>query len=388
MAGGGIILSTRESIRLGLLDDFRTGKRTRSEVAVLLGITERSVSRIVKKLRDKGPLGVKHGNYGKLPVNKRSQSEREAALELVRTKYRDFNLAHCFEYLVRDHGISCCYDTFRKWCRLAGLGKHRKRRASKARLMRERMSGEGIMLQMDGSHHKWNGKDEWCLIAGIDDATSTMPGAKFFPGETTWGCFTVLRSIIERFGIPEILYTDCAGWAGGGEKRRHFSQFVRACEELGIRLITTSSPESKGRIERAFRTLQDRLIPELALASITTMTDANRYLEQVFLPTYWNARLTVVPRDNKPKYRPLAPHQDLGEILCFKQWRKVNRDHTVSLDAAIYQLYPEDIGSIRGKEVIAHIQQDGHVEWYYGHRRIRSERKKKAARYGIGREAS
>lgn len=374
-------MGTRELVELGLLEDFRAGRRSRSEVASLLEVSERTVARKIKKLREKGPAGIKHGNYGHIPVNRRVDSEREKAIGLAKTIYAAFNLAHCFEYLVDQHGVTCCYDTFRKWCRSAGLGKRPKRRPSKARLRRERMAGEGLMLQMDGSHHRWNGKDEWCLIAAIDDATSTMAGARFFPSETTWGCFTVLRSIIESRGVPEIIYTDGAGWAGGGEKRRFFSQFVRACEELGIKLLTTSSPESKGRIERSFRTLQDRLVPELALASITGMTDANRYLEQVFLPKYWNARLTVAPRDMKPKYKQLAPHQDLSEILCFKQWRKVNSDNTVSLDANLYQLYPGELGTLRKKEVVAHIQEDGHVEWYYGSQRIRSERSRRPKRY-------
>ena len=116
--------------------------------------------------------------------------------------------------------------------------------------MRERMANEGLLLQMDGSPHCWNGKDQWCLIAAIDDATSKIPAAQFFPTETTWGCMAVQRTIIERFGVPEALYVDGAGWAGGGPKRQFFSQFVRAAEELGIRVIFATSAQAKGRIAR------------------------------------------------------------------------------------------------------------------------------------------
>jgi transposase len=369
----GIFLKTREAVELGLLEDFRAGRRTRQQVAELLGVSERTIARRVSKIRRHGVIGIKHGNHGKTPVNRRIETEKERALELARTTYAAFNLSHCFEYLKTQHGVACCYDTFRKWCRGAGLGRRLRRRASKARMLRERMASEGLMLQMDGSHHRWNGKDEWCMVGAIDDATSTMAAARFFPGETTWACFHVLRTVIERYGVPEILYTDCAGWAGGSEKRRGFSQFARACEELGIKLLTTSSPEAKGRIERAWRTCQDRLVPELALAGISGMTDANRYLEQVFLPTYWNARLTVVPRDATTRYRPLAPHQSIDEIVCFKYWRRVVANHTVSLDTKTYRLRPGELGSLRGKEVVAHVTEDGAVSWFYGRQRLSSE---------------
>lgn len=381
MRAEGLFLKTKEAVDLGLLEDYRAGKRSRSQVALLLGVSERSVSRRAKRLREKGIAGIKHGNSGKAPANRWAASEREKAVELAKTTYAAFNLSHCFELLVSQHGIACSYDTFRKWCRAAGLGKRLKRRPSKSRLMRERMANEGLMLQLDGSPHRWNGSDEWCLIAAIDDATSTMAGAKFFQTESTWGCFAVLKAVIERYGIPEILYTDGAGWAGGGEKRRYFSQFVRACEELGIKVITTSSPEAKGRIERAFRTCQDRLVPEMTLAGITGMTDANRYLDQVFLPTYWNARLTVSPQDKSTRYRQLPPHVDLNEILVFKQWRKVNNDNTVSLDGELYQLYPGELGPLRKKEVVAHIHEDGKIDWFYGRQRLRSERRRRSRRH-------
>jgi hypothetical protein len=300
---------------------------------------------------------------------------RTRALDMARTTYAAFNLKHCHEYLVEQHRIAVSYATFLRWCAKAGLGKRRKRRPSKARLRRERMAHEGLMIQFDGSPHRWNGRDEWCLIAGIDDATSTMAGARFFPTETTWGCFSVLRTIIERYGIPEIIYTDNAGWAGGtgGEKRRHFTQFVRACEELGICIVTTSSPEAKGRIERSFRTAQDRLIPELALHGIKGMADANRYLEQVFLPDYWNARLTVEPKSPTSRYRGLRADQNLDLILCYKYRRKLARNHAIQLLGTNYRVYNTELGNLAGKEVTAHLTEAGAISWYYGQTLLSAE---------------
>ena len=370
---GGFFLKTREAIELGILEDFRAGRKSREQASVLLGISLRAVSRRAGKVRRLGAIGVKHGNCERPPANKKSEMERERAIDLAKRIYPDFNLKHCHERLRENHDVQCSYATFRRWCVAAGLGKRRRRRPSRARLARERLANEGLMLQMDGSHHRWNGKDEWCLVAAIDDATSRIPAAQFYPSETTWACFHVLRSVISRFGVPELLYVDGAGWAGGGIKRQNFSQFVRACEELGIRIIVASSPEGKGRIERAFRTLQDRLIPELRLAGASSMVDANRYLEQVFLPSYWEKTLTVAPREAVSRYRPLALHHQLDHVLCFKHWRRVRRNHTVDLDAVTYLLTPGTLGSLSGKEVQAHIDETGNVAWYYGTQRVEAK---------------
>lgn len=373
MGKGGFFLGKNEAVRLRIIDDFRAGRISRSQAALLLGISERAVTRQASKVRLKGIAGIKHGNFERTPANKIGTGTLDPFVDLARTIYAKFCLKHCHEKLVEDHRMVASYDTFRKACNAVGLGKRHRRRASHSRLMRERMANEGLLLQLDGSPHRWNGKDQWCLIAAIDDATSKIPAACFFPTETTWACMAVLRVIIERFGVPEALYTDGAGWAGGGAKRLFFSQFVRACEELGIRVIAASSAEAKGRIERCFRTLQERLVPELDLLGITGMTDANRYLEQVFLPKYWNANLTVVARDEASRYRALGPHQNLDEILCFKHWRRVRSDHCVSLDAKTYQLRPGELGSLKGKEVAAHVTIDGAVSWHYGRQLVPSE---------------
>ena len=132
------------------------------------------------------------------------------------------------------------------------------------------MPAEGYLLQMDGSPHRYNGRDIWSLILAIDDATSEIPHGEFFLSETTTACMQVLRRIVEKKGLPRALYVDKAGWAGGG-KRVEFCQFHRACEELGIQVLFANSPEAKGRVERSFNTIQDRIIPELRLAKIKTM---------------------------------------------------------------------------------------------------------------------
>lgn len=366
MAGGGIFMSKNEAVALRILEDFRTGLISRREAADLLGCSERAVTRRTRKIRVKGPEGIKHGNYQKAAVNRIDASKRKQMMALAKDAYFDFNMFHCLELLEQRHSLSVSYATFHSWCRQEGIGKRKRRRTSKARVYRERMACEGLLLQMDGSHHKWNGRDEWCLIAMIDDATSEVPAAQFFKGETTLGCMRVLRSVIEAKGVPQMIYTDEAGWAGGG-KRQGFSQFIRACEELGIRVITTSSAQAKGRIERAWRTFQDRLIPELRLAGVKAMLDANRYLTHVFLPAYWQMRNTVIARDDSSRYRPLKPYENLDEIFCIKHIRQIQSDHTVSFGGDRYKVTDRRYGSLKKKEVTIHLYENRPISLYYGH---------------------
>lgn len=373
MAEGGIFMSKNESVALRILEEFRTGVISRRQAADLLGCSERAVSRRTRKLRDKGLVGIKHGNYQKAAVNRIDDGLREQMLLLAKNTYYDFNMAHCLELIELRHCLKTSYTTFHRWCRREGIGKRKRRRTSKARVYRERMACEGLLLQMDGSHHKWNGKDEWCLIAMIDDATSEMPAAMFFDGETTLACMKVLRAVIEAKGVPQMIYTDQAGWAGGSNKRIGFCQFVRVCEELGIRVITTSSAQAKGRIERAWCTTQDRLVPELRLAGITQMRDANRYLDQVYLPKYWQVRNTVVARDGASKYRALDPNENLDEIFCLKYIRQIRNDQTVSFGGRRYKVTDRRWGSLRKKEVSLHIYTDHSLAMYYGHIKLEYE---------------
>jgi biotin operon repressor len=366
-------MSKNEAVLLTILDQFQSGVISRRQAAELIGCSERAVTRRTKKLREKGVQGIKHGNYLRASVNRIEDAKRERMLLLAKETYFDFNMAHCLEMLEMHHDLSVSYGTFHGWCRKAGIGKRKRRRTSKARVYRERMACEGLLLQMDGSHHRWNGDDEWCLIAMIDDATSEIPAARFFEGETTLGCMTVLRAVIEAKGVPQMIYTDRAGWAGGGPKRNGFSQFVRACEELGIRVITTSSAESKGRIERAWCTTQDRLIPELRLAGITTMIDANRYLDQEYIPKYWHVQNTVVARQEGSRYRPLRQEEDLNEIFCIKHTRQIHNDHTVSFDGKVYKVTDRHFGSLKKKDVSVHTHEDGSMSLYYGHIKLEYE---------------
>lgn len=371
----GVSVSIKQEVIFWVLEDFRAGKLSREEASLKLGISQKSITRKAKRIRESGLAGLAHGNSKKVPINKSPDGLRQRVVALLRDVYFDFNLAHAKDRILSEHGIRLSYATLYSWARSAGVGRSkRRRRTSRARVHRERMANEGLLLQMDGSHHRWNGKDEWCLIAMIDDATSDIPYGEFFHGETTLACLQVLRRVVEKKGIPDIIYTDEAGWADRSGKRQQFSQFKRACEELGIRLLTTRSAEAKGRIERAWRTCQDRLVPEFRLAGINCMLDANRYLQQVFLPSYWREQLTVVPRSKVTRYRPVPEHMDLNQILCLKYERHVGNDQTISFENQRYRIVDRRFGSLRKKIVSIHWHERGDLEVFHGHLKLQIER--------------
>lgn len=362
---GDVLLNKNEQFVSKVIEDFRAGRSTRKAAAFLLGVTERTISNLAKRVRLLGVAGIKHGNSNKLPSNRHRPEIKKIVLALAAGKYRDFNIQHAMELIFQNEGHRIGYATFWRWCHEAKIRKPKKRRKAKHHVYRERMANEGLLLQMDGSHHKWNGKDEWCLISAIDDATSNIPYTEFFAGETTWNCMTVLRRIIETRGIPRALYVDRAGWAGGG-KRQFFSHFVEACEALGISVIPAYSPQAKGRIERSFKTFQDRLIPEMALYQITKMKDANRYLQQVFIKEYWNISNTVEPREKETRYRALAKNLDLNQIFCKKTDRQIRNDLTFHFDGKLYLIKKPPDCPMKGKHLEIREYPDGSWRPYFG----------------------
>jgi transposase len=380
----GIYMSKNGQFTYQVVSDFINGKLSRKQTAELLQVRERTVTRIASRIRQKGLFGVIHGNRDRTPSNKKLEGLKASVMKIVEEKYFDFNMTHCLEVLKENHDLEIKYSTFRRWCHEKHLVKRRKRRKGVARTRRDRMPSEGLLLQMDGSPHRYNGKDEWCLIAAIDDASSDIPYAEFFHSEDTINCMTVMQKIIEKKGIPYAIYVDQAGCLGGG-KRAHFNQFRRACDELNIRIIFASSPEAKGRIERTWDTIQDRIIPEMRVRQIHSMPAANNYLQKQFIPNYWTPRNTVVPQSIESSYKPVPVGKDLKEIFCVKEYRAVKRDHTLSWDGVLYQLESPLKYSIRGQQIEFRTYQDlTWVAYYAGkpievHKVVQPERFKLAS---------
>ena len=344
----------------------------RGQAAELLQVEERTVTRLARRIEMKGLVGAVHGNRGQSPVNRKPEALKVDVMALVEKCYFDFNMVHCLEKLASEHKIEVSYSVFRRWCHEKKLVKRKKRRSSKVRRSRVRMANEGLLLQMDGSHHKWNGEQMWCLIAAIDDATSDIPYGEFFLSEDTLNCMTVMQRIVDRKGIPTAIYVDKAGWFGG-MKRQQFCQFKRACEELGIKVIFADSAEAKGRIERTWDTCQDRLVPEMRLRNIHRIPAANEYLQNEFLPNYWKINNTVSPQSLERRYQPVPVGIDLNEIFCLKEYRSVKRDHTVSWKGERHQITTPLKYSISGQHIEIRTYQDMTERVFFAGRPIQLE---------------
>ncbi|WP_299022847.1 ISNCY family transposase [uncultured Photobacterium sp.] len=361
-------MDSKSQFTVDIISKVIDGRISINSAATLLNKSRRTIERYLSRYRKEGIRFVVHGNKGRAPVNKIPESLKKEVQSLIQTKYFDFNLQHLSELLEKNEGLAIKRETLRTWAHDIHHVKRAKRRRSRVRKYRERMESPGLMLQMDGSPHRWFGDEKSCLIAIIDDATSDIY-AQFFPSETTEGCMKVMRAYIEKRGIFRTLYVDRAG-IFGGPKRCNFSQMQRACDELGIEIIFANSPQGKGRIERSFDTFQDRLVPELRLHSITDMESANRYLQEEFIPNYWVKNIMVQAKSARTAFKCLPPDLDLNTICVQKEYRTIRRDHTFSFDSKMYVIDSPIRYSIENQKVEIRCQFDGKFSAYFGHRRL------------------
>jgi transposase InsO family protein len=365
----GIIMSKRDVFEFEQIERFLAGQQSRSNTALLLGQTTRTISRKARKVESKGLLGVKHGNLGKRPINKKSDLLKMHVCKLIRKDYFDYNMSHLMETLKLNNGISIPYTTLRRWCHEINIVKKRyKKQKPNIRKKRSRMANEGFLLQMDGSPHCYVPLKEWVLIAAIDDATNDVPAAQFYEAENTFNCMDILEQVIRLKGIPWGIYVDRAGWLGGG-KRQHFSEFKRACDELDIEVIFANSPQGKGRIERWFQVPQDRLVAELRTNKITDIKEANRYLKEGFLEGYWRKEKIVKAKSEITKYRPLQESHDLTEIFSMRYLRKINYDNTFKWKNNVYQILNPP-GNIVNQEIELRFYRSGESSAYFADRKL------------------
>ena len=264
-------------------------------------------------------------------------------LYLSRTRYEGAKHTHLSELLREREGIDIGRTTLRRILLSAGLSSPRRRRPPRHRVRRQQMPGEGMLIQIDGSYHRWLGErcPQFTLLLAVDDATGSVVHALFCQQEDTRGYFLLLDGLIQRRGIPPALYTDrhavfkhTPGAGGVGAP----TQFSRAMDELGIHLIFALSPQAKGRVERTAGTFQDRLVTELRLAGVSTIDGANRVLPD-FLPCF-NERFRVPAQQPDVAYRSLDADLCLDRSLCFKHSRRVARDNTVKYRWHTLQLLP------------------------------------------------
>jgi hypothetical protein len=328
------------------------GKLTLQEAAQMLQLSVRQVRRIRRAVERAGRAGLRHGNAAQVPVNKLRAAVRTRILRLRRTTYRDFNDAHFAEKLAAEHPpIRVSVRTVRRVLRAAGVPAVRRRRPPKHRRRRERKAQAGLMLLWDGSRHDWlEGRGPWlCLVAAIDDATGALlPGAHFVEQECAAAYLRVLRAVVAAHGVPWSIYMDQHGalrrnddhWTLAEELRgkQDPTQVGQALEALAITPIYALSPQAKGRVERLWGTLQDRLVSELRLAGAGTVAEANAVLERYRL--VHNQRFAIPPQDTTPAWRPLRRGGDLDRVCSFRYEATVLHDNTVHLANLILDIPP------------------------------------------------
>lgn len=362
-----IVMNSKAQFTVDIITKVAEKKITIRNAARLLNKSRRSIERYLQQYYAIGIKFIVHKNSGKYPVNKISDSVKHNIQKLIKEKYFDLNLAHLKDVLKEKENIQVKRETLRNWAHEIHHVKRAKKRRAKVRKRRDRMDCPGLLLQMDGSPHHWFGNEKSCLIAIIDDATSEVC-AEFFKSETTLGCLKVLKDIIVKKGIFKTLYVDRAG-IFGGPKRCHFSQVQRACNELGIEIIFANSAQGKGRIERAFDTFQDRLVPELRLNGITDMDSANRYLKDVFIPSYWEKNIVVMP-NNTSEFTPIAGHIELENIFVLKEYRKIRNDHTFSYGNKIYLIESPIRSSIAKQKIEIRTSHKEEFHAYFAGRKL------------------
>ena len=359
MNGDRIEMNQRERDRLKVMSLVMTGKRTQVEAGRLLRLSDRQVRRVQRRLEAEGDVGVVHRLRGRRSNAQKSRTLRRQILRVYAKDYPDFGPTLAAEKLTQ-RGLPIAPETLRGWLVAAKLWTPRRRR-QKHRQRRARRECFGELVQTDGSVHDWvEGRgDGMTLLVMIDDATSKVV-ARFFPAETTEGYFDLLGRYLRKHGRMVAIYADRNSifFATDANNEPVLTQFGRALQELGIKLIPAGSPQAKGRVERFNGTAQDRLVKELRLAGATTIEHANVVLEQVFLP-WFNRRCTVKPASANNAHRPLAPSMKLAAILSIQERRKVANDYTIRFDNTIYQLLPPARPGLRGGWVIVEQRLDG-----------------------------
>jgi len=348
--GERIPMSQRGLHRYHILRLVLEGRLTGAQAAVSLGLSERHVWWLLARLRTEGRPALVHGNRGRPSGRRLPAATRQQILTLARGKYAGLNTTHLTEKL-RAEGLGVSRSSVHRLLRAAGVARPRQRRPPRHRARRPRQAQAGLLVLWDGSPHAWLEArgPHCCLVAALDDATTQLlPGAAFVPAEDTVSYLGLLKALVQSCGIPVALYMDRhsifrrtdTAWTVEEELRgrRDPTQVGRALAALGIEAIYALSPQAKGRIERLWGTLQDRLVAELRLAGITSLAAANAFLRP--FTAQFNARFARPPAEAVPAWRPLPRGLDLARICSLYTEAIVLNDNTVRTQGLILQIPP------------------------------------------------
>lgn len=350
-----LTMSQRELKRLHVIHKAIDKHIKQREAAEVLGLSQRQIRRLVKRIREESDKGVIHRSRGIKSHRAIAEAIKEKALSLCRGKYVGFNPTFASEKLFERNKIKISRETLRQWFIIQGIA-YDTRKARPHRRWRERKAHCGEMIQMDGSHHDWfEGRGKPCVLMGYIDDASSRVYARFYEYEGTFPAMDSFKRYSLKYGLPQSIYLDRHSTYKGSKQptvedellnRHSLSQFGMALEELGVHLIHAQSAPAKGRIERLFKTFQDRLIKEMRLRGIGSIASGNEFLT-IYLPVF-NKRFAVEPLSPEDLHRPLPQGIGLDKILSVKTPHALRNDFTVVHEGKLYQV--ED--NIRTKEVI------------------------------------
>jgi len=372
---GHLLMSRKELYRKSVLELVQSEHITLLEASKRLELSYRQTLRIHLRFQQQGDAGLIHQSRGRVSNRRFCASFRKQVLERYRQRYQPHDLGPTLaaEKLAQD-GFNIDHETLRRWLLESGDWQKRRKRKSH-RIRRERRAHFGELVQMDGSHHAWFGKErpKACLMNMVDDATGATLGL-MDTQETTEAAMLLLWRWIERFGVPLALYTDRKNvyitdrvatleeqLAGKTPK----TVFGKACEKLNIAIIAAHSPQAKGRVERSNATYQDRFLKELALRRITTCKSADVLLKKHFCDEL-NEKFAQPPLEEEDYHRPLSKEVKLDNIFCYEQERVVQNDWTIRHENRYYQILKENSPLPKTKEkILVRTHLDGHLELYY-----------------------
>lgn len=361
-------LTSREENKNRIINLVLSKKITNGEAAKQLGLTIRHIQRLKQKMIVEGKKSLIHGLKGKTSNHKIDKSVREKALSLVKDKYHDFKPTFAAEKLAELEGVSVNRETLRLWMVEEKLWKPRRhKKRGIYRSWRPRKDYYGEMQQFDGCYHLWledryknsfGNPIELCLLLSVDDATGKITGGYFNTNEGIIAVFHFWKTYILLHGKPLIIYLDKfstykINHKAAVDNKELLTQFQRVCLQLGVQLINANSPEAKGRVERMFETLQDRLVKELRLANITTPKEANIFLEDIFIPKF-NERFSVIPTKEGNVHRPLTQQdkQNINHIFSIQSKRVINGDFTIQFKNKWYQLCEIQPTTVHAREEV------------------------------------
>jgi len=360
-----VFLTQKEAEKLQIINQAIAGIITNDKAAVLLGVSIRQIKRLKRKVRREGAPAVVHKLKGKQSNHHIDEEIKEKALSVIKKQYSDFKPTFASEKLAEHHGIILSYQTVRRWMTKEKLWKPRKRKHSDYHSWRPRKEYFGEMEQFDGSYHFWfeerfcdqdGNPIEVCLLAAIDDATGTITKAVFTEHEGVIPVFTFWKEYMQEKGKPRAIYLDKfstykINHKAAVDNNDLLTQFQRAMRQFSVTPISANSAEAKGRVERLFGTLQDRLVKEMRLAKINNPKDGDIFLKDVFIPKF-NEKFAVVPAKQGNVHRCLLPEEKAKffHIFSVHQTRRVNLDFTIQFKNNWYQLTEIQPTTVRALE--------------------------------------